>query len=76
MSGMEPEVSNYLKKIAQSISAILIWMLVIILVGLKWEYLFWGDGHNLGTSLFYLYLAVSAFLLVRWLIRSWKQPFS
>lgn len=74
MSGMEPEVSLYLKRIAWSISAILLWMLVIILFGLKWEYLFFNEGHIIGSLIFYLWLVVSGFLLGRWLIRFWKSP--
>jgi hypothetical protein len=75
MSGMEPEVSRYLRRIATSISAILIWMLVIILFGLKFGYLFFEEGHTLGSSIFYIWLLASGFFLVRWLVRYWRPFF-
>jgi hypothetical protein len=75
MSGMEPEVARYLKRIATSISAILLWMLFIILFGLKFGYFFFEEGHALGSGIFYTWLLVSGFFLIRWLIRYWKPFF-
>ena len=72
MNGMEPEVSRYLKKIATSISLILIWMLILILFGLKYGYFFFGEGQVLGSSIFYAWMLGSGFFLVRWLVRYWK----
>ena len=75
MSGMEPEVREYLKGLAVSISLILLWMLTLILFGLRLGYFFFEEGHVLGSSLFYGWMAGSGFFLVRWLIRRWRPHF-
>jgi hypothetical protein len=75
MSGMEPEVRQYLVRIATSISLILIWMLIIILFGLRRGYMFFEPGHMTGSLVFYTWLVVSGFFLVRQLVRMWKPFF-
>lgn len=75
MQGMEPEVSRYLKRIATSISVVLLWMLLIILFGLKFGFFFFDEGHVLGSGIFYACLLASGVFLVRWLIKYWKPFF-
>jgi hypothetical protein len=75
MSGMEPEVREYLVRIATSISLILIWMLIIILFGLRLGYMFFKPGHWTGSFLFYTWVLVSGFFLVRRLMKMWKPFF-
>lgn len=75
MSGMEPEVRQYLQGIAVSISLILLWMLTLILFGLKLGYFFFEAGHTLGSLIFYAWMLGSGIFLVRWLLKRWKPHF-
>lgn len=73
MSEMEPEVREFLQKIVWSISAIMVWMLVNILFGIKWGYAFFEKGHTLGAVIFYLWILVSLILLFRLYQKFWGQ---
>lgn len=70
---MEPEVREFLQKIVWSISAIMVWMLVNILFGIKWGYAFFEKGHTLGAVIFYLWILVSLILLFRLYQKFWGQ---
>ena len=56
---MEPEVRAFLLKITWTLFLIMTWMLVNILVGIKWGYGIIEPGHTLGTTLFYLWIVVT-----------------
>lgn len=73
MSEMEPEVREFLQKIVWSISAIMVWMLVNILFGIKWGYAFFEKGHTLGAVIFYIWILVSLILLFRLYQKFWGQ---
>jgi Zn-dependent protease with chaperone function len=73
MSEMEPEVRDFLQKIVWSLSAIMIWMLINILFGIKWEYAFFEKGHILGAVIFYVWIIISSFFLFRLYQKFWSQ---
>jgi ABC-type long-subunit fatty acid transport system fused permease/ATPase subunit len=73
MSEMEPEVVAFLQKIVWSLSAIMVWMMINILFGIKWGYAFFENGHTPGSIIFYLWIIISFFLLIRLYQKFWSQ---
>jgi len=73
MSEMEPEVSEFLKKIVWSLSAIMVWMLINILFGIKWGYALFEKGHTLGSVIFYIWIMISSYFLFRLYQKFWGQ---
>ena len=73
MSEMEPEVSEFLKKIVWSLSAIMIWMMINILFGIKWGYALFEKGHTLGSIIFYTWILISLFFLYKLYHKFWGQ---
>ena len=72
MSEMEPEVRNYLVKIAVSISAVLLWMLLNVTIGIGFNYAFFTKTPTTGNIIYYGLLLLSLILLIRFLIRKWR----
>jgi hypothetical protein len=73
MSEMEPEVWVFLQKIVWSLSAIMVWMLINILFGIKWGYAFFEKGNTLGAVIFYVWLIVSLYFLYKLYQKFWGQ---
>lgn len=67
---MEPGIALFLKKIVWSLSAVMVWMLVNTLFGIRFRYMLFEQGHTLGSSIYYAWLAVSIFVMFR-LYRKW-----
>jgi hypothetical protein len=70
---MEPDIRQFLLNILRTLSILLLWGMVNILVGLRFRMAVFYDGHTLGTSLFYLWLVVSAILMYRHIKDMWKD---
>lgn len=71
--GWDPEVKKYLKKILQTISFGLLWLMTGVTAGI---YLELGDTSSkpvIGTILFYASMAISLLLLIRYLYNTWKK---
>ena len=73
---MEPEVRTFLQKIGWTIGAGLSWLLINVLVGLKWGYAIWETGHEMRSIFFYIWFVGSLLLLVRLYYYWWKKHFS
>ena len=70
--GMEDETKNFLVRIVQTISLVLIWMLLNVYFGIYKEYAFFEDRLNWTNYLFYSLSLISLVLLLRHLWRKWK----
>jgi ABC-type multidrug transport system permease subunit len=70
---MEPEVREFLQRISWSLGLALFWLLINTLLGLKWELAIWNGQHLWGTILFYIWLVVSFFLLLKIYKKWWKS---
>lgn len=68
---MEPEVRTFLMRLLWTIFLIMTWMLINILVGIKWGYGVIEPGHDLGTVMFYLWIGASLMLGIRLYRRFW-----
>ena len=70
--GMEDETKNFLVRIVQTISLVLIWMLLNVYIGIYKEYAFFEDRPNWTNYLFYSLSLITLVLLLRHLWRKWK----
>lgn len=72
MSGMEPDVRNFLVKIANSLSVSLFWLIINSSVGIGLNFAFFTDKPTLKNYVFYVWFIASFIFLVTYLKRKWK----
>lgn len=72
MIGFDPEVSKYFKKIINSFSFGFLWLFSIAIVGIYYQLAFVTKGIQWYNVLFYLCLAISLFMLLRYYYKLWK----
>ncbi|CAN5304141.1 hypothetical protein BH09BAC2_BH09BAC2_04880 [soil metagenome] len=72
MSEMEPEVKNFLAKIATSASVAILWLLFNSTVGIGFDMAFFNGTPKLINWIFYLWFVLSFLFLVRYLFRKWR----
>ena len=70
--GMEPEVTEFLKKIANSIAMVLLWMLVNTIVGIKYGLAFFEDKPSWQNYIYYAGAIITLLLVLRYLKKKWK----
>ncbi len=70
--GMEDETKEFLVRIIQTISLVLIWMLVNVYVGIYKDYAFFDKRLNWTNYLFYALSLISLVVLLRYLWKKWK----
>jgi type IV secretory pathway VirB2 component (pilin) len=75
MSMMEPEVKDFLKKIVQSVFTGLLWMMINMIAGIYFGWMFIYDKISVGNIIFYVFLIVSLLWLIRFYYRTWKNKF-
>jgi hypothetical protein len=72
MSGMEPEVKNFLSKIVTSFSTGLLWLLINSTIGIYFNLAFFENKPSTGNYIFYVWFLVSIFFLIKLYRRIWK----
>lgn len=72
-SGWDPEVKKYFRKIMNSLSVGLLWLLSTITLGLFFDLATARQGIKWYTVIFYLLAAVSFFFLIRYYYRVWSK---
>jgi hypothetical protein len=72
MSDMEPEVKNFLSRIATSLSVGLLWLLVNSTIGIGLNFAFFEDKPTIGNYIFYSWFLLSLFLLIIFYRKKWK----
>ena len=70
--GMEGETKAFLVKIIQTISIVMLWMLINVYIGIYKDYGFFEDRPNWTNYLFYAFFLISLVLLIWHLRRKWK----
>jgi uncharacterized membrane protein YcaP (DUF421 family) len=70
---MEPEVTAFLIKIVQSISMVMLWMLVNMTIGIYYGLAFVENDITLSNVLYGIFLIVSFVFLFIYLKRKWKD---
>lgn len=70
--GMESETKDFLIRIMQTISLVLLWMLVNVFIGIYKNYAFFEDHPNWTNYLYYAFFLSTLVLLIIHLVRKWK----
>jgi hypothetical protein len=70
--GMEDETRDFLMRILNTISMVLIWMLLIVFFGFYKDYAFFETQANWTNYLFYTLALISFVMLLIYLRRKWK----
>ena len=71
-SGMEPDIKKYLSKLLNSMSVVLLWLLINAMLGIYLEWAFFDDGISLVNIIFYTWFLGSFIFVVYYLIKKWK----
>ena len=69
---MESDTKAFLIKIMQTISIVLLWMLVNVFIGIYKDYAFFENRPNWTNYLFYGFFLVTLVVLILHLVRKWK----
>ena len=72
MSGIEPEVKNFLSKIVTSLSVGLLWMLINSTIGIGFNFAFFDNKPSVGNYIFYVWFLVSLYFLIKLYRKIWK----
>lgn len=72
MSGMEPDVKNFLSKIVTSLSVGLLWLLVNSTIGIRFNFAFFENKPTIGNYIFYVWFLASLFFLIKFYRKMWK----
>ncbi|MEQ1796851.1 MAG: hypothetical protein ABL872_02795 [Lacibacter sp.] len=72
MSGMEPEVQEFLKRIAQTVSVSLLFFLLHMTVGIYFNWAFFEDTPRIGNIIYYFIFLASLAGLIYFYYRLWK----
>ena len=70
--GMEDNTREFLVKIVNTISMVLIWMISCVFLGIFLGHAFFDDTPDWKNILFYIFFVCSFYLLIRYLGRKWK----
>lgn len=72
MSGIEPETRDFLKRIIQTVSMGMLFLLVHMTVGIYFNWAFFEDTIRTGNIIYYLFFVGSLIALVYYYYRMWK----
>lgn len=70
---MEPEIRAFLVRVANSIAMTLLWMLVNMVAGIRYNLAFFEQAPKWYNYLYYIWLVGSFVLLIIYLKRKWKN---
>ena len=70
--GMESETKDFLIRIINTISIVMVWMLVNVFIGIYKGYAFFEVRPNWVNYLYYAFLLISFLLMIRHLKKKWK----
>ena len=69
---MEDDTREFLVKIVNTISMVLLWMIACVFFGIFLEFAFFDGTPTWKNIVFYILFLVSLGFLIRYLIRKWK----
>lgn len=70
--GMEDETREFLVRILQTISIVMLWMMVNVFIGIYKGYAFFEEKANWTNYVYYAFLLISFVFLIIHLKRKWK----
>jgi len=71
--GWDPDVKKYFIKILNTVSLGLLWMITCATAGIYYKLGYKNDKPMLYVFLFYIGMALSLALLIRWFYKIWKK---
>lgn len=72
MSGMEPEVRDFLKTVLKTISAGMLFLVFHMIVGLYFNWAFFEGDVRLGNIIYYFIFTGSFIYMLFYLYKLWK----
>jgi len=72
-SGMDPEIKRYFRRIINSFSVGLLWLIAVSTLGLFFRLGIVNKGPRWYNVIFYLVFLASFILLIRYYYRVWKK---
>jgi hypothetical protein len=75
MSGFEPEVRDYLRRIVLSFVLGLIWLVLNMTLGIYLGWMFFFDRPTAGNFIFYIFMFSTLVLYCWFLRRTWTKRF-
>lgn len=71
---MEPGIREFFKRLVMSISLLILWMAINLVIGIKYNYAFYDDSMHWYNIIFYIWLVLS-FILLMWIYKKiWEKP--
>ncbi len=71
--GMEDEAKIFLITIVQTVSLLILWMLVNIIIGIKLKLGLFEGTPSFKNYVYYIVFIVSFFFLLKYFIKKWKK---
>ena len=71
--GVEPETREFLLRIVSTISAIVLWMVIHVFIGIYLEYAFYDPKPTWKNLIYYAFVLITLFYLVKYLRKKWKD---
>jgi hypothetical protein len=71
--GIENDAKDFLVVIVQTVSSLILWFLINILLGIYLQYGMFKGTPTLTNILYYLFFAVGCFLLFRYFKKRWRK---
>jgi membrane protein YdbS with pleckstrin-like domain len=71
--GWDPNVKKYLRKVLNTISICLLWLMACATAGIYFELGYSAGKPVIYTILFYAAMLVTLLLLIRYLYNTWKE---
>ncbi len=71
---MEPGIREFFKRLVTSISLLVLWMIINVTIGIKYNLGFYDDAIQWYNIVFYVWLAIS-FSALMWAYKKiWRKP--
>ena len=71
---MEPGIREFFKRIVATISLLILWMMINITLGVKYNYAFFETSMQWYNIVFYTWLVASLLALIWLCIKIWQKP--
>lgn len=72
MSGIEPETRDFLKRIIQTVSMGMLFLLVHMTVGIYFNWAFFEGSPSIGNIIYYIIFSITLTALIYYFYRLWK----
>jgi drug/metabolite transporter (DMT)-like permease len=71
---MEPGIREFFKRIVSTVSLLILWMIINMTIGIKYNGAFYEDNVHWYNVVFYVWLIASFIALVWFCIKIWRKP--